>query len=468
MRLALRSFAPKGNNQDIVQMIKNNTNISTDNNTILQLLPGLHIKYCDSIQDAIIFTINDRNCICALHEYICKKEYTDSSSIIFSSIAIIEGDFESGSIGEGNGASEQISKQIHDRIINNDDINELKNFLRSSSKTNYIQFCRKRLEELHIDLLVISNTYLSPSLIDICRESSIAVIAIHQNTILRQFAKSINITIVNDILQLGSNQVGKKSIEFKVLLRRQFHNSLNSKDIIHGNYSYHYNGISGVFGDPRDGKFISGYDPNTTDELIVQLRCITRSDNNFKVNSILIASPSLPQTSALADRCHRCLYRLQSIISGSSIIPGAGIPELIFSLHLINISSLLDIKKKQIVLAVQKSFINYITKVNIKNGYSWIESMERIKYCRIEFLKFSNQKDLESVNISEILKQMTKDNILMNIPSPIFDPNKVLNIESNDNNNVLDCLKIKIEVFNTALQSIKQLLSVKKIIKTYY
>jgi hypothetical protein len=45
---------------------------------------------------------------------------------------------------------------------------------------------------------------------------------------------------------------------------------------------------------------------------------------------------------------------------------------------------------------------------------------------------------------------------------------KYKKLESNDNNNVLDCLKIKIEVFNTALQSIKQLLSVKKIIKTYY
>jgi hypothetical protein len=63
---------------------------------------------------------------------------------------------------------------------------------------------------------------------------------------------------------------------------------------------------------------------------------------------------------------------------------------------------------------------------------------------------------------------MTKDYTLMNVPSPIFDPNNDINIEPNDSNKVLDCLKIKTEVFNSALQTIKQLLSVKKIVKTYY
>jgi len=443
-----------------ISMNKGN-NDNDSNNTIILLLPGLPIKYCTAVQDAIIITLNDRNSISTLHDYINDKSGTDSS-IVFSSIAIVQGEFEPGSIGEGSGASEQIRKFTNSRILK-DDIDDFKTFLRSSSETNYLQFCRKRLEELGVDLLIVSNTYMSSSLTDVFKASSIVVIAIHQNNCLHNLAKMTNATVVNDILQLGSKQIGKNPIALSVLMRRQFQNKLISKDITRSTHSYTYNGISGVFGDPRDGIFITGYDPSTTDELVLQFQYTNRNKTIEKFSSILIASPSLPQAHALADRCHRCLFRLKSVVSGMPIIPGAGIPELMLSLHLKNISLCND--DRRLITAIEEALISYIMTVNISNGYSWIESMERTKYCKSQFYTLGHASN--SINILEELNRISKENNLMNISPPIFDPNRDTNlIEMNDDNRILDCLDIKIEVFNTAIQCIKQVLSIVVIVKT--
>ena len=442
-----------------ISMNKGNDD-NDSNNTIILLLPGLPVKYCTAVQDAIIITLHDRNSINTLHDYINDKSVTDSS-IVFSSIAIVQGEFESGSMGEGGGASEQMRKFTNSRILK-DDIDDFKTFLRSSSETNYLQFCRKRLEQLGVDLLIVSNTYMSSSLTDVFKASSIVVIAIHQNSCLHNLAKMADATIVNDILQLGSKQIGKHPITLSVLMRRQFQNKLSSKDITRSTHSYSYNGISGVFGDPRDGIFITGYDPSTTDELVLQFQYTHRKKTNEKVSSILIASPSLPQANALADRCHRCLFRLKSIVSGMPIIPGAGIPELMLSLHLKNIP--LCNEDRRLITAVEEALISYIMTVNISNGYSWIESMERTRHCKSQFFTLCHAST--SINILKELSRLSKENNLMNISPPIFDPNRDTNLIEMNDNRILDCLDIKIEVFNTAIQCIKQVLSIVVIVKT--
>lgn len=106
--------------------------------------------------------------------------------------------------------------------------------------------------------------------------------------------------------------------------------------------------------------------------------------------------------------------------------------------------------------------MSYITTVNTKNGYSWTESLERISFCKRHFYGLYN-----NANILEELSQLSKDQKLMNLPSPIFDPDNNANIKD-CKNNILDCLEIKVDVFSTALQCIKQLLSIVTIINTNF
>jgi hypothetical protein len=135
-----------------------------------------------------------------------------------------------------------------------------------------------------------------------------------------------------------------------------------------------------------------------------------------------------------------------------------------FSMHLSNLS--LDNQEDRLRTAVQNALMSYITTVNISNGYSWAESHERIVFCKRYFqgLLYNNA----TVNMLEELSQLSKDQKLMNLPSPIFDVDNNHNNNLESNNNILDCLDIKVEAFSSAMQCLKQILSLVAIVNTNF
>ena len=384
---------------------------------------------------------------------ILQKNTSNDTEIYYSRVAVVNSSLYAGEYGEGGGSSQQASMISH--LWLDSQLTGL------SSEDVYIQRLRTLLLDLKVQLLLVHDVMSSGRIEDTCSLLGVSILklnAYHLETI----ALMIDATVVGDVLELTLDAIG-------------------SRDLI----------ATHLECSPLYYNEESAWSRNTTNEsnvqIIIELRLATthvttdhskeayRDAYQAPINtvSIIVASPTITTTADLKDRTLRCLHRLRTFFSGGKVMPGAGLPEVLMSLALSELTSTTDYDSEVIVLlkAMAAAMEEYVHTVCINNGFSWSQAYENTNNCMLHMkqMKQNCNKNHPSLSVMNWLRELSVEDILsLPVPITINDMDVGTSVNTNEctkhikdtaSNMVLDVIEVKLKSVSAALHAAATLLN---------
>jgi hypothetical protein len=201
-------------------------------------------------------------------------------------------------------------------------------------------------------------------------------------------------SIAEDILDLTADDVGVTELETKLLN-------------FHGNeVSPSSGGFAGISTEMEGDALIalSRANPNAdrtmhTTAGSAAFRAVNERDsspnesNCCRVVSVVLTSPTEPQVKALQDRFFRCLHRLRSVLEGSLVVQGAGVPELLCAMELESVIARLDRESAELN---HQYLVDTFAGSSDENCAGYSDASRRIHELQVE------QKEYESRRLARI------------------------------------------------------------------